>query len=392
MGVVRVRVAGVATTLSGIVADGYLSNVKVCLDKNSNTVCDAGEPNAMTNASGVYSIGGVTTTEVAAYPVVAEVSAASVDADTASAVGQAFVLTTPAGKTFVSPITSIAHQMLKENPASSVASVVAQLKTDMQIASGVSASFDPFADYVADETSGSATSGVSATVHKYAKVVANSLMSNYAVASGVSASQRGALQGRLVKIARLAAQSQGASPNPGSGVIGVEDFNTVRATLANQLVTGTASQAVTINFDVMNGATSVKACDTVTINNLQRWDKAPLAASSPAVALTTPVVQATPGQMVDLRFYISNVLLWDSNGNAVPLVMTEDANQSKNVALMDFGYNTAAAGAAPCLYHCLQDRYHGQCRTGYVHRYLVHPGGSGPFGRLGYKTEPHQCG
>ena len=135
------------TTLSGVVADGYLSGVKVCLDKNSNTVCDAGEPYALTNASGAYSITGVTVADIAAYPVVAEIPATSVDTDTASAVGQAFVLTTPAGHTFVSPLTSIVHQMIKDNPASSVAAVVAKLKTDMQVASSVSASFDPMSDY-----------------------------------------------------------------------------------------------------------------------------------------------------------------------------------------------------------------------------------------------------
>ena len=152
------------TTLSGTVADGYLSGVKVCLDKNSNTVCDAGEPYALTNASGVYSITGVTAADIAAYPVVAEIPATSVDSDTGSAVGQAFVLTTPAGHSFVSPLTSIAHQMLKDNPASSVAAVDAQLNADLQI----SASFDPYADYIADAaSSASATSGVSATAHNF---------------------------------------------------------------------------------------------------------------------------------------------------------------------------------------------------------------------------------
>jgi uncharacterized repeat protein (TIGR04052 family) len=52
--------------------------------------------------------------------------------------------------------------------------------------------------------------------------------------------------------------------------------------------------------------------------------------------------------MVDIRFFISNVLLWDAAGNAVPLVMTEDANQSKNVALMDFGRNTGTAASPVC--------------------------------------------
>lgn len=331
------------TTLSGLVADGYLSGVTVCLDKNSNTVCDSGEPAALTGAGGAYSISGVTAADIAAYPLVAEVPATAVDADTASAVGDAFVLTSPAGHSFVSPLTSIVHQMAQDNPASSVAAVAAQLSADMQIASSVTG-FDPMADFVADETSGSATSAVSATAHNFARVVANSMMTNYAVASGVSAAQRGQLHGMLVKMAKQAAQSQGATPNPSSGVLGAEDFNTVRAVLATKLTTGTPTQAVTVNFDVMNGASSVKACEALTINNLQLWDKTPLATSSPAVALPTPVAQATPGQMVDLRFYISNVLLWDASGNAVPLVMTEDATQSKNVALMDFGYNTALAG------------------------------------------------
>lgn len=337
---------GVATiNATGIVADGYLSNVKVCLDKNSNTVCDAGEPSATTDLNGAYSIPGVTATDVAAFAVVAEVPSTSVDKDTGSAVGKSFVLTTPAGKSFISPITSIAHQMMKDSPASSVAAITTQLNTDMQIA----ATFDPFADYVADEISISASSAVSATAHKFAKVVANSMMENNAVVSGVSTDQKGALQSGLVKIAKLAAQSQGATPNPAAGIIGVEDFNTVRATLANKLTTGAASQAVTVNFDVLNGATPVKACDPITLNNLQLWDKTPLTATTPsaAIVLTTPVAQTTAGQMVDLRFYISNVLLWDANGNAVPLVMTEDASQSKNIALMDFGHNTALAGAAP---------------------------------------------
>lgn len=335
------------TTLSGIVADGYLSGVKVCLDKNSNTVCDAGEPSAQTNASGAYSINGVTAADVAAYPVVAEVPATAVDSDTGSAVGQAFVLTTPAGQTFVSPLSSIMHQMLKDNPASSVADVTAQLKADMQL----SGTFNPYADYIADAVSSSATSAVSATAHNFAQVVANSLKNNYSIASGVSDTQKGALQGTLVKIAKLAAQSQGTSPDPAS-VLGVEDFNTVHATLANSLTTGTASQAVTVNFDVMNGNTAIAACDAITLTNLQRWDQTPLTASPVAAAtlLDNPsATQTTSGRMVDLRFYISNVLLWDASGNAVPLVMTEDAKQSKNVALMDFGYTadscaTAASG------------------------------------------------
>jgi uncharacterized repeat protein (TIGR04052 family) len=333
------------TSLSGTVADGYLSGVKVCLDKNSNSVCDSGEPYATTGASGAFSIAGVTSSDIANYPLVAEVPAGAVDEDTASAVGQAFVLTSPAGTKFVSPLTSIFHQMMKDNPSSSVAAIKTQLVSDMSLSSSI----DPLADYVADAASStSATSGVSATAHKFAKVVANSMMINYSVASGVSDSQKGALQGTLVKLAKLAAQSEGASVNPSTGTIGIEDNNTLRAVIATQLTTGTASQSVTVNFDVVNGSTSVKACDSVTLASTTRWDQTALPGAA-ATLLSSPVAgPTTTGKMKDIRFYISNVLLWDASGNAVPLVMDEspsgtvaaDGAQSKNVALLNFGHST----------------------------------------------------
>lgn len=37
-----------STTVSGTVADGYLANAQVFLDKNGNYQLDPGEPNAMT--------------------------------------------------------------------------------------------------------------------------------------------------------------------------------------------------------------------------------------------------------------------------------------------------------------------------------------------------------
>ncbi len=40
--------------LSGKVVDGYIANATVCFDKNDNAACDAGEPSAMTDASGDY--------------------------------------------------------------------------------------------------------------------------------------------------------------------------------------------------------------------------------------------------------------------------------------------------------------------------------------------------
>ena len=43
-------------TISGKAIDGYLENALVCLDMNGNNVCDAGEPSAVTDDNGSYSL------------------------------------------------------------------------------------------------------------------------------------------------------------------------------------------------------------------------------------------------------------------------------------------------------------------------------------------------
>lgn len=47
---------GASSTLTGKVIDGYITGAKVCLDVNSNLICDVGEPNAVTTAGGNYSL------------------------------------------------------------------------------------------------------------------------------------------------------------------------------------------------------------------------------------------------------------------------------------------------------------------------------------------------
>ncbi|MDD2810961.1 MbnP family copper-binding protein [Rhodoferax sp.] len=328
-------------SLAGVVADGYLTGAKVCLDKNENMVCDAGEPSATTGAGGAYTISGVTAADVAAFPVVAEVPATATDSDfPGSTVGKAFVLTAPKGNSTVTPLSSLVHQELQAAPALSAASAAANVKTALGITT------DPLADYIAKPD---------ASAHIRAQMITQSLKNNADAIGGGTAAQKKDLQGVLLTMAKqavpAAAPASSASAPASVPVVGVEDFNTVSATLANKQTTGTASQAVTVNFDAVNGATSIKACDALTLTNLKRWDQTPLTAATPAAAtlLANPTVtQTTSGKFVDLRFYISNVLLWDAAGNAVPLVLTEDASQSKNVALLDFGYNTAATGTPVC--------------------------------------------
>jgi uncharacterized repeat protein (TIGR04052 family) len=324
-------------SLAGVVADGYLTGAKVCLDRNENTVCDAGEPFDTTIAGGKYIITGIASGDESKYPIVAEVPASATDSDfVGTTVGKAFVLTAPKGNTTVTPLSSLVHQELQATPALSAASAAANVKTALGITS------DPLSDYIATPNG---------DAHIRAQMITQSLKNNADAIGGGTAAQKKELQGVLMTIAKQAvvatAPAIGASAPATVPVVGVEDFNTVRAVLASKLTTGTASQAVTVNFDVVNGVTPVRVCNDVTLAGLKLWDQTLLSATVPATALAagSQTAQSVTGKMVDLRFFISNVLLWDAAGNAVPLVMTEDANQSKNVALMDFGTNTATLPA-----------------------------------------------
>lgn len=49
-------VVDTSTQMKGVVLDGYLVGAKVCLDLNTNWVCDSGEPSAISGAGGQYNL------------------------------------------------------------------------------------------------------------------------------------------------------------------------------------------------------------------------------------------------------------------------------------------------------------------------------------------------
>jgi hypothetical protein len=213
-------------SISGVVADGYLSGAKVCLDQNENMVCDAGEPTATTLAGGAYTITGVVASELAAYPVIAEVPATATDSDfVGTTVGKAFVLSAPKGNTTVTPLSSLVHQeMAAATPPLSAASAAANVKAAMAITA------DPLADYIASPN---------ADAHLKAQLIAQSLKNNADAIGGGTPAQKKDLQAVLLTMAKQAAVA--AAPAPGAAApaslptVGIEDFNTVRAVLANKL-------------------------------------------------------------------------------------------------------------------------------------------------------------
>lgn len=163
-----------ATTISGKIADGYLSGARVYLDRNNNRRYDNGEPTAQSTAGGAYTLE-INTGEGDLYPVIAEVVAGqTVDEDGGLTVTKSYQLEAPAGRwQFVSPLTTLVKQEREKNPSLTELQAVLKVRTALGIDDNVSL----FSDYLTPGTGG--VQGASAQLageytrtHKAARVVA----------------------------------------------------------------------------------------------------------------------------------------------------------------------------------------------------------------------------
>jgi len=155
---------GGSAEISGKVADGYLAGARVCLDLNSNNACDDDEPSTVSAAGGAFTLSGVTQAQLASSPIVVEIIVGeTIDEDEpGTAITKTYTLSAPAGSAFVSPLTTMVQNEIKENglsPEEAKANIKARLGTDV----------DPSADYVAG-AGGEANAGEYARLHKVAQV------------------------------------------------------------------------------------------------------------------------------------------------------------------------------------------------------------------------------
>ena len=132
------------TTFNGQAADGYLSNALACLDMNTNDLCDADEPSGITDEQGNFSFD-APESDIAEYPVVVEaIAGQTIDSDNPGvAIDSDFTLTAPAGSDFVSPLTTLVNNILKDSPG-----LTAEEAAD-NLASVFGLDSDPMADYIA---------------------------------------------------------------------------------------------------------------------------------------------------------------------------------------------------------------------------------------------------
>lgn len=160
------------TSLSGKVADGYLSGAKVCLDLNKNKVCDDGEPSTTSTTGGEFSLEGVTQQQLDTFPLLVEVVVGkTIDEDSPNTpIDKKYTLTAPAGYSFISPLTTMVQSEIEDNGVSAEAakgSVQAKLGTTLDLGS----------DYVAGASAGDNSKEFS-RLHKVARVTTIVLQDN----------------------------------------------------------------------------------------------------------------------------------------------------------------------------------------------------------------------
>lgn len=127
------------TSVDATVIDGAIKNALVCIDKNGNGQCDAGETQGTTDAAGKVTLT-VPNADVGKYPILAVVGTNAVDADNGP-VTTAYTLSAPADQVaVVSPLTTLVQQAVVSSGATT-----AQAAKSVQDATGLTGS--PFADF-----------------------------------------------------------------------------------------------------------------------------------------------------------------------------------------------------------------------------------------------------
>jgi len=144
-----------ATTVAGKVADGYLENATVFMDKNGNYILDAGEPSAVTDANGAYALT-VDPADVGQYPIVAlAVAGVTVDRDNPGvAIAHNYLLSIPkesvsgtVSSNFISPMSTQVREMMETGTYATMQQAMDELRVSL----GLPAGTNMMGDYVAGQ-------------------------------------------------------------------------------------------------------------------------------------------------------------------------------------------------------------------------------------------------
>ncbi|WP_321390429.1 Ig-like domain-containing protein [uncultured Desulfuromusa sp.] len=162
--------SAVVTTLTGKIADGYLRDARVFLDRNNNRTYDNGEPTAQSTTGGAYTLE-VNPGEGDLYPIVAQVVAGqTIDEDTGTLVSNGYVLeSSPGYWQFVSPLTTLVKLESDKNPSFSHQQAEISVRSQLGIIDSISL----FSDYIEARSDGEALAAEYERTHKAAQIIAN---------------------------------------------------------------------------------------------------------------------------------------------------------------------------------------------------------------------------
>ncbi|PMJ37503.1 DUF1566 domain-containing protein [Vibrio splendidus] len=178
---------------SGIALDGYLRNAKVCLDRNSNAMCDSADGEiATTDAEGRFQLD--VDNDVAQYPILVEaVAGITIDMDSPNQpIESGFTLEVPSSNSdVISPVTSLIASVSRTSGISfdeATQLVASDLGIDKQLAVG---------DYSASNST------KSREVHMFARGVTRVLQEAQMASVDAGVDQVNARKGSMYKLAEL---------------------------------------------------------------------------------------------------------------------------------------------------------------------------------------------
>ena len=140
-------------SIAGKVADGYLVNATVFMDKNSNYQLDTGEPFAMTNANGAYTMT-VDAADMGKYPIVAMANkGVTIDLDNPTqTVTYSYVMSMPkdsisgtVSSNFITPMSSQLREMMETGKYATIQQAMVDLGNKL----GMPAGTNMLQDYMA---------------------------------------------------------------------------------------------------------------------------------------------------------------------------------------------------------------------------------------------------
>lgn len=192
------------TSVSGKVADGYLVNATVFFDKNFNYRFDAGEPSAVTDSNGAYSLT-IDPADIGKYPIVAiATKGVTIDKDTNLPVTNTYVLSmhavavtqTTGGvsgtvSNFISPMSSQLRELMETGKYATMQDAMNDLRSKLGLPAGI----NMMGDYIAANNTAMHTAAQNMATLMGSQM--NQVFSSYSSTTGVDVNRYRGMMGTI---------------------------------------------------------------------------------------------------------------------------------------------------------------------------------------------------